>query len=216
MNEITLNNQLETQIQAAIKKTATFVVASEKDLEQATDICKFIKEKIKQVESARKELVNPLNAHVDNINAKFKTLSDPLKKAEITIKSNMLSFQQKLEAERRAEEEAKRKELEEFTRKAAEEARAIGDIETAKEIDKATNIMINKPIELERVRGGATGAVSSITKRWKAKIINIEELAKARPDLIQPDMIAINKLVSAGVRDIAGVEIYQEENLAIR
>lgn len=216
MNEIVIDNKLQTQIEAAVTKSNDIVIDTEETLTQATDIVKFIKEKAKQVEKARKELVDPLNSHVKNINARFKHLSEPLEKAESILKGKMLIFQRELETKRRAEEEVKRKELEEFTRKAAEDAKATGDIETAKEIDKATDIMLAKPIELEKVRGGATGAVSSITKRWKAEVIDIQALAAARPDLILPNMPLINNLVRAGVRNLEGVEIKQEEGLAIR
>jgi hypothetical protein len=75
---------------------------------------------------------------------------------------------------------------------------------------------MNQPVEIEKVRGGATGAVSSITKRWSYRVTDIATLAKARPDLVVDNSSMIRKQISAGIREIPGLEIFQEEHLAIR
>lgn len=216
MNEVAIDTKLQTQIEAAITKTNELTVDTQEKLTQATDIVKFIKEKAKQVEAARKELVDPLNAHVKNINARFKALSEPLDAAEANLKGKILTFQRKLEAELRAEEERKRKEAEAEAKAQAEAAREIGLESQAAMIEASAALVAKNPIAIEKVRGGFTGAVSSIVKRWKADVIDSKLLAQNHPELVLPNMVAINKLISSGVRELAGVEIKQEESLAIR
>jgi hypothetical protein len=72
-------------------------------------------------------------------------------------------------------------------------------------------------VKIEAVRGGNTGALSTITKRWKAtEILDIQALAQAYPELVLPNMVEINKLVNSGIRELAGVKIEQVDNLSIR
>ncbi len=220
-NHITAAVQKAKEIEiltAAVQKAKEIEILTEQDLTTSTDIVKFIKEKAKQVETQRKNFVDPINASVKNINAQFKALSEPLDEAEKILKSKILDFQRKLEAEKRAIEEAKRKEVEEMARKAAEQQVESGEItqQQAEIFNKQLDFAMQKPIEIEKIRGSATGAVSSIAKRWTYKVVDIQKLANARPDLVEEISSLIRKEIAAGVRNIDGLEIYQEETVSIR
>lgn len=215
MNEISIDIKLQTAVDAAVSKANSMVVDTEETLTLATDIVKFIKEKAKQVEKERKDFVDPLNAHLKTINAKFKTLSEPLEAAEQILKGKMLTFQRKLEAENRAIEEAKRKEVEKYALEIAEKARLEGDEATANTMENQLEKIMEQPVNIEKVRGSVTGAVSSIQKRWTFEIIDIQALAQARPELIEAKSGDIRKQISAGIRDIPGIRIYQEESMRI-
>jgi hypothetical protein len=206
--------KIQSMAEKAIEKANSMVIDSEANLTLATDVLKFIKDKIKQAETERKAIVAPFNDGVKAINGRFKTITEPLEKAENDLKRKMLVFQQDLEKKRREEEEAKRKELEEYAKSIAEQAKESGDTETAKEITKQVNIAMNKPIEIEKVRG-STGALSTIRKTWAYEVVDIKALAAARPDLVQENGVAIRKELGEGV-EIAGLRIYQTESLSIR
>ncbi len=217
-NIIQIDEKLQSHITMAVQRAKELVILNEQDLTTSTDIVKFIKEKAKQVEAQRKNFVDPINASVKNINAQFKALSEPLDEAEKLLKGKILDFQRKLEAEKRAIEEAKRKEVEEMARQAAEAQKQAGEIteQQAEIFNRQLDIAMQKPVEIEKVRGSATGAVSSITKRWTFKVVDIQALAASRPDLVEVISVNVRREIQNGVREIAGLEIYQEESLSIR
>lgn len=216
LQPIKIDDTLQNHVSVAVKKANEIVIATEQDLTTSTDIIKFIKEKAKQVEAQRKNFVDPINASVKNINATFKTLSEPLENAEKILKGKMLDFQRKLEAEKRAAIEAERREVEEYAKQIAEKHIEEGRLEQAATLINQLDTAMQKPVEIEKVRGGATNAVSSITKRWTFKVIDIQILAASRPDLVEVISAQVRKEISAGARKIAGLEIYKEESLSIR
>ncbi|MGL4999501.1 MAG: hypothetical protein ACRC5T_11080 [Cetobacterium sp.] len=217
-NIIQIDEKLQSHVSAAVQKASEIIIQSESDLTTSTDIVKFIKEKAKQVEIQRKNFVDPINASVKNINAQFKALSEPLEKAEAVLKGKMLDFQRKLEAEKRVIEEIKRKEVEELARQQTELQKQAGEITEQEAItfNKQLDFAMTKPIEVDKVRGSATGATSSIRKRWTFKVTDIKALANARPDLVEVLSVNVRREIANGTRELAGIEIYQEDELAIR
>lgn len=216
MNEIVIDNKLEAAVKAAVTKADSIVVDTEESLLTATDIVKFIKEKSKHIEKERKGLVDPLNTHVKMINARFKHLSEPLDAAENILKGKMLTYQRQLEAQRRAAEEKKRKEVEKYAQEIVEQHREEGNEQLANTLTSQLAVAMKQPVEIEKVRGAATGAVSSITKRWTFKVTDIKALANTRPDLVEAVSAQIRKEIAAGAREIIGLDIYQEESVSIR
>lgn len=219
-NIIQIDDKLQMHVNIAVQKANEIIIVTEEDLTKSADIVKFIKEKAKQVETERKNFVDPINASVKNINAQFKALFEPLEKAESILKSKMLEFQKKLEAEKRAIEEAKRKEVEEFARRQAEEQAKAGELSqqdlAAFNRHLELGFAMAKPVEIEKVRGAVTGATSSIRKRWTFKVVDIKALANARPDLVEIISANVRREIANGARNIEGLEIYQEDKIAIR
>jgi hypothetical protein len=61
--------------------------------------------------------------------------------------------------------------------------------------------------------GGSSGGVKGITKRWTFEISDAGQIPR---EYLVPDEALIRAAVNQGVRDIAGVRIFQETGLAVR
>lgn len=207
--------KLQSQSAVAIQKANELVVDAQDKLTLAADIIKFIKDKYKQAENERFAIVKPFNDGVKAINARFKTITDPLLKAESDLKQKMLTYQRQLERELREEEERKRKEVEQYAQDIAEKQKAEGDAAGAATLLNQLDKAMQKPVQIEKVRG-STGALSTIKKNWTYRVTDIVAFAKDRPDMVQVIPTEVRKLINAGARNVPGLEIYQEESLSIR
>ena len=82
-------------------------IASQGDAEFATETLSFISASKKNLEDQRTFLVGPLNAHVKDINAKFKEWAAPLVEADVVLRKKVLAYHQEVarlaEAEREVE-----------------------------------------------------------------------------------------------------------------
>lgn len=197
-----------------IEAARNAVIENEGHLSTGIDLLKSIKERVNAIETERKTWVNPLNEQVKRINAKFKTLSEPLEDARIGLNRKVLDCQRKIEDEKRkvAEEDRQRREAELL--KAAEEKEALGNTEGAEKLlDYATKVVAK--VE-ETGRGGFTGAKSTVRKTWTYEVTDIKALANARPDLVMVDSGAMRDAIRNELRECAGVRIYQEKSLSIR
>ena len=217
MQETDVEVQLRSTAQELCESAAEIIIMSRPDLSAATDIVKAIKSRYRDVEDERKRLVKPFNDGVDAINARFKTMTVPLKEAEDELKRKMLAFQQ--EEERRAREEAARLEKvrAEAEKKRREEAEAL-----AAESDRAPMPVIEEPPPAPIVPQhkpttyGQTGAVSTVKKQWAFELVDIKALAYARPDLVMVDTVKINQEIRGRGGDIAGLRVYEKDVLQVR
>lgn len=158
--------------------------------------------------------------------------------ARIAEQKRLAEIKEREEAALRAAEaaEAERKAQEEVVRAAAaaEAARLAeeGQAEAAKaveeaaeatladikaEADKATSQMIDQTTKVEstfnstaQVAGGGAATTRMV---WCAEV---EDKAKLPAEFVIPNMTAINQAVRDGVREIAGVKIYQKPSVAVR
>lgn len=201
------------------------------DLEKASDLLKFIKSTFKKAEEERKAITDPINASVKILNSRFKTITDPLSTAEGNVKGKILAFEQ--ERRRKAEEEAREqarlaaiKAAEDEARRKAEEesAKAIEDgqidifadpVEVEVKIDEASLVIPEPVVNVAPVRG-AYGSTTSVVKRWTFRVTDIAALAAYDKDLVAAVSVEINKRIRDGVRDIPGLDIYQDETISSR
>lgn len=201
------------------------------DLEKASDLLRFIKTTYKKAEDERKSITDPINKSVKALNAKFKTITDPLSQAEEKVKRKILSFE--TERRRKAEEEAREQARldaiaaaeEEARRKAQEELdRAVDDGQIDMFADAApepvqideSSIVVPDPIIQNAPVRGAYGSTTSIVKRWTYRVTDIVALAEFDSSLVMTVSAEINRRIRDGVRDIPGLEIYQEEGISSR
>lgn len=201
------------------------------DLEKASDLLKFIKSTYKKAEEERKAITDPINASVKILNSRFKAITDPLSTAEGNVKGKILAFEQ--ERRRKAEEEAREqarlaaiKAAEDEARRKAEEeaAKAIEDgqidifadpVEVEVKIDEAS-LVIPEPVVNNAPVRGAYGSTTSVVKRWTFRVTDIAALAAYDKDLVAAVSVEINKRIRDGVRDIPGLDIYQDETISSR
>lgn len=164
------------------------VIDTDEALEKAADLGKFAKMQLTNLDEERKLIVNPLNNVVKHVNARFKTISEPLSEAMDELRAKVNRFL-KLKAD--AAEEDRRKAAEK-ARKEAEELAAIGDTATAQEIvAKAEETRLPAPTPAR----GSYGSVST-AKRLE---ISVEDESKIPRAYMMPDMTKIKEAVKDGV-----------------
>ena len=216
VQETDVEVQLRATAQELCESAADIMIMSRPDLSAATDIVKAIKQRYRDVEDERKRLVKPFNEGVDAINARFKTMTVPLKEAEDELKRKMLAFQQ--EEERRAREEASRlekirREEDEKRRKEAEALAADSDRAPMPIVQEAPTPIVpqHKPTTY-----GQTGAVSTVKKQWTFEMIDIAALANARPDLVMVDTVKVNQEIRGKGGEIPGLRVYEKDIIQVR
>lgn len=190
------------------------IITDEKSHGIAVDILSTIKERLKSIETKRTEMVKPLNDHVKILNAGFKAAAEPLQDADKSLRPKVTAFQQKLESEKHQKAEEERKRREEELLAAADKKEEEGNTEGAgRLLDMA--VSVKAKVE-ESGRGGFTGAKSSLVSRWVFEVTDIQALARENPELIMVDSVKVNALIKSGVRELAGVNIRQEQTLSVR
>jgi hypothetical protein len=206
-------------------------VADEETQGQVGDLVKMMQHRRRKIEDKRESLVKPLNTVVREINALFKPPRDRIDEIVQLAKSKMNHFAQaqvaiadekrRQEREQAAEERREAQELADALRKKAhQEAVVVADVvveEAEKKVEKAA-----APAKVAVTRGQESSV--SVTKTWKAEVVDILELAKAVAEgrvpthLIQPNMRALQDLARE-LKDpgtVNGVRIYLDVGTTVR
>jgi hypothetical protein len=218
MDELKVREQKESA-GVIISQAQSFVVKNQQDYDNAAEICKDIKIRIKQVEEYWKPLKEAAAKHHKDICAKEKELLSPFTAAETEIKGKMVAYQkQKLEEERLLKEEQERFRKEEEARllalavKAEQEGKTEHSeflMEQAEEIHTA---VFELPKQVKTIG-------TAVKTTWKARVIN-ESLVPVSiaGALIRPvDLKVLNDFARAskGNMAIPGVEFYEDINISV-
>lgn len=200
--------------QSLIAAASKAVIENEEQLSVGVDILSEIKQRVKGVEAERAALVKPLNEHVKLINAKFKTVTEPLEEAAHILSNKVLARQRVIQAEKSRIAEEQRKQKEEELLAAAAKKEAIGDTEKAEQLlDYASKV---KAREISTGHGTFTEAKSGITKRWTFEIVDLAATGKDGSQYLMLDSSKVREAIRQGVREIPGLRIFQEESLSVR
>lgn len=219
---------------ARIERLGALTIASQEQELEAVDGLSFIQSVRRSLEKARKDLVGPLNDRVKAVNDGFRRLSDPIEKAEASVKSSLLSWRQaeakriadeqvriarenaEREARAKQEEERLRKEKEEAARKEAEEAglstedaAEYGKLEAADVPAAAPLAEVPPPPPPTTVR--STLGAATIRKTWAFEVEDERLIPRA---YLQVNETAIRCAVNSGVREIPGIRIFERESIA--
>ena len=171
-------------------------IASEADLELASQALTKIAKHMTEWEAKRKEIVTPANTFVRHINELWKRMTDPVRAEDLRIRAMMSTFRAK-EARRRQEEyEAALKESENFFPDGSPIPEVIAPI----------------PEDVTRKVVTENGSVKFMTI-WKYAV---EDETKIPKEYWVLDTVKIGKLVKAGARNIPGIRIYSEQVPAVR
>jgi hypothetical protein len=211
-------DELVSQVTQFVAPTKDIKVTDNSSADKAIETGKAVKDFLKKVETKRKELVGPLNDQVKLINDYAKDITAPLLKAESHIKKELSDFAIEQELIRRKEREKLEAERREAQAKIdAEIALASAKCET--EVEKlAAAVAIKNEVRTvtsdfkAREKAIEATAMKGVRQTWKAEVVN--EMLLPREYLI-PDTVKINKVVSAGIRDIPGIRIYQETSISL-
>lgn len=174
-------------------------------------------------EMTRKAQVSPLNDQVRVLNNAWRPLTDALDKLEATAKRTLLAWNQaeaervarEQEAARKAREEAARKEREALAKAEATKSSKVREREMAKANAASQELMAARVAEpMAAPTGIKTDHGSSWTRlEWVHKVVDPQAVPR---EFLAVDEKAIRAAVAKGVRDIPGVTIYQEEQIATR
>lgn len=177
-------------------------VVDEESMKMAIEGGAEVKGFYNRVEKVRKAIVDPLNKHVKFINGEFKKILGPVKEVETVVKDRILAYRRKVKEAAEKEEERLRK----LAEKRAEKAKEAG-----KPAPLPEEIKPKVEAPAKTVSAGEAKATARMVPKFK--VFNPEIVPmKYRPI----DESLIRKDVKAGVREIIGVRIWEEEELAIR
>lgn len=198
------NKHLET-IESMLDKANEHNVNNQDSLEQGVAMAGDAKRLGKELEANRKEIVQPPNQYVKSVNAFVKKFARPLNQIEAILKTKIAQFQHKLELERREREKKAREE-------AAKLQTAIDKEAKEKGVESTKVIPIAVP-EVDKVARSETGVAAHTRKVWKAEVV--DESAVPR-EFCSPDMRLINEAVKAGLKEMAGVRIWEDVQTILR
>lgn len=212
---------LATRATSLEQQAVVLVIDSDERYQTATDMVGMVSRIKKGFEELRVFLVKPLNDQVKRINDRFKNEAAPLERADSTLRQKMLAYQHEQQLKRQAEE-ARLRALAE-----AERARlqAIADKERAKleakaekkgiELPPAPPPVEAVPVYAPPVAKTVAAAAASATMKtvWR---FEITDKAAVPESFKLVNETAIGAAVRAGVREIAGVRIYEAQELAVR
>lgn len=192
---------------AASRSDHLGAIETETDLGHAVTVLGKIVAARKLADEQRKAIVKPHNDEVRTINNRFKELAGPLDGAERALKDAVAAYRRKIEQERR--EQIAREERNRRERQARENAKAAEE--------KREPVRHEAPrIEPEpeaTMRSGGTAA--TVRKVWRFEVVDAEALSADHPEFTKPDEVKIREAIKAGTRQISGVRIYEDDQVAV-
>lgn len=200
---------LQNEIMTIEEKINSIEITNDAEYAQFNDMASGVKTKRDAIEAQRKFFTAPLNKIIDDYNAMFmpqvKHADDLIK----LIKSKMITFFNKKEAERMAEEKR---------------LQAIRDKANAKREEQGKDLIIEPVKEVAEVqRTVSTGFSKSTAKKvWTHEILHLNELPEDIKQAILGEAYnkgivktVVQKFVNAGIREMSGVRIYEATNISI-
>lgn len=177
------------------------IIKEESALKEVTETLTIIATGKKALNEAKVTYVKPIRAHLDEVNDAFATIIGPLEEADKLVRAKILEYRQAV-ARRQAEEE----EINRLRLEAAQKEMALKG-----ELSEPVGLLEITPDAPARVRTGI--GMAHVVKVRKWRVVDFAML----PDQYKMENAGLlTKVVKAGIQDIPGVEIYEEETLAVR
>jgi hypothetical protein len=187
-------------------------VVTKSDYEQSADLLRSIKVQLGTYETGRTKLVKPLNDHVKMINAEAKMVMGPLEAADRYLREQMTAFDQEqralaiAEAARlKAEADAAALELAAKMESAGAASIAAGIVEHA--VEQEVAVVRTAPTHT------AFGTTAGYRERWTFEVVDEKAIPRGYLTL---DEQMVRKALAAGVREIAGLRIFDAGSIAVR
>ena len=210
---------LTIQATAFQTKAEAMVIESDETVIGATNLLGYIAQSKKQFEDRRTGIVKPLNDNVKRVNDAFRGITAPLNTAETILKQKVLIYNRaqekkrqeeiaRIEAERKVAEEQRQKEIEE--RKQTLGALGINEEETGPLDGPILQTYLMPPVIPTMTKTSLGSA--TIKKVWTFEITDETLIPRT---YFTVDEKKIREAVRAGVREIPGVRIYQDDQLAV-
>lgn len=190
---------LATKAKEAVALVPETIRAVETDEEAGdyAETAKALKGVASAVEAARKREKDDVLKTGRTIDAFFATLAEPVKKAADRVVGEINHFQRaKLEADRRAA--ANRLETDRKAAALFDEPAPVAAPVVVKEAARVTSF---------------SGVKASASIKWKGEVTDIDALPR---QYMMPNKAAIDAAIAGGVRQIPGVNIFEDVRTAIR
>lgn len=172
----------------------------------AANMLVAVRTKLREIETERKSWTDPLEQQKKRLIGEFKKLSEPLVRAETHLSNELTKYRNVLLAAAQKEEERLRRLQDKRNERAAEKGKPSPLPET---------IIPYVPTP-EKTISTQNGKLT-YTTRWHAELVDIAKVPMFLHgvQIVKVDMVAVNGLVNAGIREIPGFKITQETHTRI-
>lgn len=229
MNSLSALDPLKVQAGVIAKPALELKVKDEASQLVATGMLKDIKGLLVQIDDQRTLIVKPHNDYVKRVNTYAKDISEQLVRAETSLKGELRARAAELERvrmeeQKRAEAERLQREKEIREKAEAEKAAAANDFdallappEQVAEKEAVREVAVERELKAAAEQHAATSKtiasmkVAGTRKVWKFEITDVSQIPR---EYLVVDESAIRKAMMAGVRDIAGVRIFEDVVIA--
>ena len=194
----------EPQIEMMVLAAREFQVDGPEALEQATTMALQVKKLEKDITAAKDKITRPYFEFKRDADALTKSYVTRLGQIMSALEPKIIACRRKLDAERQEQERRMQAEAAANAAKAKAEAEALG-VEAAPAVVPVGH-------KAETVTRTDAGAAHTRTV-WKFKVQ--DETRVPREYLVLSDKL-VNEAIRQGVRNIPGLEIFQEESLTIK
>jgi hypothetical protein len=194
----------EDHLVAVNAQASALEVVDEASNQAAAETLATAKKLVKSLEDARKGIIGDADGFVRAVNNLAKGVRDKLEAISRVLSPKMGRYAALQEQKRREEEARRRKEAEELQAKINAEAKKTG----------------TEPVKVEAAavpepQGPVRTAAGTVQTR-KVWTFEITDAAQVPREYMAIDETRIRQAVAAGIRQIAGVNIYQDTKVAVR
>ena len=178
------------------------VILNDGDVKSATNDLSIISGVKKAIEERRKEYTQPINDHLKTINNAFKTLTEPLDRADRTTRNKVLFYRQ--------DQERQRLEALEINRLRMEAAQK--EMELKGELSESVDLVEVIP-EVKRV--STDSGTVGMTDHWTYEVVDFALLPDTYKIADGPQLTTIARS-HHDKKQIPGVRFYNEPIIAVR
>lgn len=212
---------IEIKARIYLNKVNDAKIENEADKENAIIFLKEITEYKKAIKKQKEELSADAKKELAEIKEKFNEPENFVTEAEEIVRAKINHFLNEQKAKIEAEALALKQKAEDEALKQAEELEALKsgageyDAVTRKAMIEAIEAKQNKIIEATALKPVTNQSSSNSVVRniWNFKVV---DLSKVPVEFLQINSVAVRDAIKSGVREINGLEIYQECSVAIK
>jgi hypothetical protein len=192
------------RLDLSVKEAGEIAVIDDPTHKLAISKAGELKKLVKAFEFRRKEIIGPARSFFDEVNKFCRIIKDRADAALELYNDKVTAYSAKLEAERRALEAKQKAEAEALQKKLDAEAKAGGY--------EAPTVEVT-PVKEETVTRTDNGTSAHIRKDWTFEVVDFSKVDD-RYKVINEKQI--NADIRAGIREAAGLRIFQKERTVFR
>lgn len=195
--QITIIKSKTTRV---VNRANDLTVSNQQEFEEAANILTDMKSVLKEAEKDRTSITKPLNDALKKINEKYKPMSNAIKDAEKIVKKKLADYQAEVQKELDRKEEKLRKDM------------VAGNVSPEQAVEQMEN---------QESIGTSHDTKRGSVQFKKVKKVRITDMAKVPvkyfndPKVIEALTSVVRQDALDGV-EIAGVEVYEESQVAAR